>query len=135
MTASRGVRKRKSEPIGWDTVRELARELPGTEEGMSYGTPAFRVARKFLLRLKEDGDSIAIKTDYDTRDLLMAADPHTFYITDHYRGYPALLVRLSSVHRDDLRKLMQESWRRLASKRLVADYDRRRDSAASRHKS
>ena len=32
----------------------LAKELPGVEEGMAYGTPAFRVKGRFMARLKED---------------------------------------------------------------------------------
>ncbi len=47
----------------------------------------------------------------------------TAYITDHYRNYPAMLVRLSTVQPDDLRKLITESWRRSAPGELVAAYD------------
>jgi len=50
-----------------------------------------------------------------------------FYITDHYRNYPAMLVRLSAVHPDDLRELLEEAWRRSAPKRLVAARDASRD--------
>ncbi len=102
-------------------MRRLALALPGVEEGLSYGTPAFRVKGKFLARLKEDGGSLVVKIDFDEREALMAADPETFYITDHYRGYPAMLVRLSSVHPDDLRRLLEGAWRRNAPRRLVAE--------------
>jgi hypothetical protein len=76
-----------------------------------------------MARLKEDGGTLVIRTDFDTREALMAADPETFYITDHYRGYPAILVRLANVDPGDLRRLLEEAWRRGASKRLLADYE------------
>jgi hypothetical protein len=53
----------------------------------------------------------------------MKIDPETFYITGHYLNYPAMLVRLSTVRLEDLRKLITESWRRSAPKELVAAHD------------
>jgi hypothetical protein len=117
-------RKNKSEQVTFDTAREIARALPGVEEGTCYGTPAFRVRGKFLSRLKEDGETLVVKIDFDTRDILLQAAPETFFITDHYAGYPAILVRLANVDRDDLAKLLEDSWRQAAPKRLIAEYDR-----------
>ena len=57
----------------------------------------------------------------------MGAAPETFFITDHYRDYPAMLVRLSKVDPDDLRRLLEEAWRRNASKRLLAAFDEDND--------
>jgi len=110
-------------PVTWDVVREIARALPGVEEGFSYRTPAFRVRGKLLVRLREDGESLVIKIDFDERDLLMAANPRSFYITDHYSNYPALLVRLATVSREELRDLLEQSWRRSAPKRMITAYD------------
>ena len=97
--------------------------LPESEEGKSYGTPAFRVRGKLFVRLHENGDSVVVSLDIEERGMRMRADPQAFYITDHYIGYPWMLVRLSAVRRDDLRDLLEESWRRHAPKRLVAKYD------------
>ena len=123
---SRAARSRplKRKRVGFDTVRKLALALPKVAEGSSYGTPALRVAGKFLARLWEDGETLVVRIDDDTRDALIQADPKTFFITDHYRGYPALLVRLSSVHPVALRRLLEESWRFAAPKRLLAAQDR-----------
>lgn len=110
-------------PVTLETVRQLALALPGVEEGLSYGTPAFRVRGKFFARLREDGESLVVKIDFDEREILMLADPQTFYITDHYRNYPAMLVRLSVVRPEVLSGLLEDAWRRTAPKRLVAAYD------------
>ena len=110
--------------VTFETVRRLALALPEMEEGTAYGTPAFRVRKKFLGRLKEDGETLVIRIGFDERDILMAANPETYYITDHYLGYPAVLVRLATVDPDDLRDLLEQSWREVAPKKVVAGYDR-----------
>src|SRR5258706_343403 len=78
-------------------VRRLLLSFPGVEEGPCYGTPGFRVRGKFLARLKEDGTTLVVKCGDEERDFRMEADPSTFFITDHYRGYPTVLVRLARI--------------------------------------
>ena len=107
------------------TVRRLALAFPGVEEGLSYGTPGFRVRGRFLARLWEDGETLVVKCGDDERDFRMKADPETFFTTDHYRGYPTVLVRLARVSEDDLQAVLEEAWRRQAPKRLVKEYDQR----------
>ena len=109
--------------VTFNDVCDLAKKLPGVEEGLCYGTPGLRVKGKFLLRLKEDGESVAIKVPMDDRDLLLEADPEVFYITDHYRGYPAILFRLSEIQRGQLAELLEIAWRFVAPKRLVSAFD------------
>jgi hypothetical protein len=106
-------------PVTFEMARQIALALPSVEEGTSYGTPAFRVRGKFLARLREDGATLVVKCDYRERDLRMEIDPDAFFITDHYRGYPMLLVRLAAVEEDDLRDLLEFAWRSLAPKRLL----------------
>ena len=97
--------------------------LPGVEAGTSYGTAAFRVGKKFFSRLREDGETLVVKVDFVQRDLWMIAEPETFFTTDHYRGYPTVLVRLATVRLDDLRERIVQAWRGLAGKRLLAARD------------
>jgi hypothetical protein len=112
-------------PVTFETVRAIARELPGADEGTAYGTPAFRVGGKLFVRLHEDGVSLVIRIDHDERAMRMRADPSTFYITDHYLNYPWMLVHLDRVDRDDLRDLLEGAWRLRAPKRLLARFDGR----------
>jgi hypothetical protein len=104
----------------WSTLCKLASKLPGVEQGTSYGTPALHVRKKFLARLKEDGESVAIKIDFSDRDVLLELDPAAFYLTDHYRPYPAMLIRLSQVRLDLLEQLLEQAWRLQAPKSLLA---------------
>ena len=116
-------RKRKTQPVTWETVRDIALALPEAVEGTSYGTPAFHVNKKLFVRFHQSGESVVIMIHINERDALMKIDPETFYITNHYLNYPAMLVRLSTVQPDDLRKLITESWRRSAPVKLVDAYD------------
>jgi hypothetical protein len=113
----------KAKLITFETVRQLALALPGAEEGTSYGTPAFKVRGKLFVRLHQCGDSIVVRIDQSERAMRMSADPKAYYITDHYLNYPLMLVRFSSVYLDDLRVLLEESWRRVAPNRLIAALD------------
>jgi len=108
--------------VTFASVRRVALSFPGVEEGTSYGTPAFRVRGKFLARLREDGETLVVKCGYDERDLRMQADPTTFFTTEHYRGYPSVLVRLATVTPTDLREVLELAWRRAAPRHLITTY-------------
>ena len=97
--------------------------LPGVKEGTLNGTPAFRVRGKFLARLRNDGETLAVRCDPDEREARIAADPKAFFITEHYRAHPAVCVRLSAVKPADLRSVLESAWRRSAGKKLIAEHD------------
>lgn len=120
MPAAKNARSNSRGRVTFDTVRELASAFPGVEEGTSYGTPAIKVKGKLLARLREDGDTVAFRIGFDERDVLMRAKPRTFFITDHYRAYPAVVVQLSRATRKDLATIVEMAWRFSAPKRLQA---------------
>jgi len=119
-------RRGQARGVTWETVCRLALALPGVEEGTSYGTAALRVKGKFYVRLRNDGESIVLKIGHDAKEVLLQADPEVFFTTDHYNGYPAVLVRLATVRADDLRALLEDAWRLSGPKRLVAAWDDRK---------
>ncbi len=107
--------------VTFATVRALVLALPATTEATSYGTPSFKVRGRFLLRLKEDGRTIALKVgSIEEREFLLSADPAVFFITDHYRDYPAVLIRLGAITRPALGEVIEQAWRHLAPRHLVA---------------
>ncbi|HVQ31887.1 MAG TPA: MmcQ/YjbR family DNA-binding protein [Vicinamibacteria bacterium] len=117
----------RKKPGLYDTLWRLALALPEVEEGTSYGTPAFKVKGKLIARLKEDGESLVILIDFEEREHLLKADPATFYITDHYRNYPSVLVRLPKVRATALRDLLEKAWRRAAPRTVVEAFDGKDD--------
>jgi len=88
------------------SIRRTVSALPGVEEGTSYGTPAWRHKGRILARLHQDGRSLVLKVGNETRDHLLQADPETFFITDHYVGYPMVLARLDRLSATDVKKLL-----------------------------
>jgi hypothetical protein len=102
-----------------ETLRRIAFSFPGVEEGTSYGTLAYRVSKKFICRMKEDGESLAIRMEFGEREILVEGEPETFYFTEHYRNYPMVLIRLPKVHPDELKRIFGNAWRRFASKRII----------------
>ena len=83
--------------VTFNDVRKMMLALPGLVESTSFGTPAFKVRGKLLARLRED-DVLVLKPVEDVeQQFLMSTVPDAFFLTDHYRGYPAILVRLSAV--------------------------------------
>jgi hypothetical protein len=103
----------------------LVLALPQTVEGTSWGQPSFKTNGKFLtrLRLEAEGSAVIHVGDLDRRDMLLEADPAAFHITDHYRGYPAILARLEAVDPAWLRGALLERWRTLATKAAVHAFD------------
>ena len=95
--------------LSLSTIRRVALSVAGVEEGTSYGTPAFKLKKKLLARLHQDGKSLVLKVGDATRDHLLQADPDTFFITDHYRGYPYVLAHLDKLSAADLRKLIERA--------------------------
>lgn len=96
--------------VTWETVREIAHTLPNVEDSKSYGTPALKVKGKLFVRLKEDRETIVLKTAYEEREELMTHDPETYFITDHYLNYPYILVSLNRVNVDALTELIRVSY-------------------------
>jgi hypothetical protein len=102
-------------PLTFDTIEELARDLPGVERGTAYGEPALTVHGKMFACVPShrsaEPHSLAVRIDFADRDELLANDPDVFYLKEHYVDYAVVLVRLSRIHRDALRDLLLMSWK------------------------
>ena len=60
--------------------------------------------------------SLVVRVDFDDRAELLAAAPDVYYVTDHYVGYSAVLVRLSRVNPDVLRDLLRMAYKFMTCK-------------------
>jgi hypothetical protein len=109
--------------LTFEAVRLAAKALPGVVVSTSYGTPALKVRGKLLARLHQDGECFVLRADLLDREILIQSDPAVFFITDHYRDYPWILVRLLTVDPEALPDLMKRAWRLIAPKSLVKKYD------------
>lgn len=117
--------RRRSRPLAFSDLCALVAALPGAEAGTSYGTPALVVKGKAFARLWEDGTTLVLKVPFVVRDHLLLTAPDTYFVTDHYRGYPAVLVRLTQADAGSLAPLLEEAWRQVAPKRTIREYEAR----------
>ena len=86
-----------------EDIRRVALSLPGSVEKPYNRLPSFRVRGTLFLRIHELPDAFFVRcADLEERDELLKADPGTFFITPHYDGYPAALVRLSRIDLDEM---------------------------------
>ena len=107
--------------ITFDTVREIGEQLPGTEVGTAYGSPALKVNGRIYagiaINKEAEPNSLAVYlADFKQRQALLAEDPGTYYVKPHYESYPIVLVRLSRVTRDALKDLLRGAHRVVSSK-------------------
>ena len=76
--------------------------LPDVVETTSYGTPWLKVRKKFLCRVK-DGATVVVMCPLEEKEMLIEAAPEFYFETDHYKGWPAILVRVHAIPADELR--------------------------------
>ena len=70
-------------------------------------------------------DTLVVRAEVEDRELLIEDAPETYYLTDYYRSYPLVLVRLSRVDRAALSDLLAVSWRLTAQKARAGGKPRR----------
>jgi hypothetical protein len=116
----------------WERLCQDVVRLPGVELGTSYGTPALYVRRKLIARLREDRETVAVRAEFSDRDVLLEADPTAFVLTDHYRAYPWVLLRLAKARHASALEVIERVWRQVAPRRLVASLSSPRGEATRR---
>jgi hypothetical protein len=107
----------------WEDVVALGERLPGVEVSTSWGRPSLKVSGKFMCALRQDPDAFVFRVvDVADQEALVRGQPDVFFITPHYEGYPAVLVRFD-VSPEQLAELVEDAWRLRAPKRLVKQHD------------
>ncbi|HLZ84047.1 MAG TPA: MmcQ/YjbR family DNA-binding protein [Caulobacteraceae bacterium] len=114
-----------------ETLRRLALALPQAEDASAEKGFTFRVGggKGFAWTYQERFDPrrprrpkldvLAVRCDLETKEMLIAAAPARFFDDDHYRGYPAVLVRLDAIDAAELGDLLRGAWRLSAPRRLM----------------
>jgi len=95
----------------WDAVVACALALPGVAPGTSYGRPALKLRGTTLASATApDPDSFVLRVGIDEKAILLDTDPATFWETDHYRDWPAVLVRYGSPATERITHLLARAW-------------------------
>jgi hypothetical protein len=100
----------RTPPASFETVLALAPAFPDLQESTMYGSPAIKLGKRLVAcvaihRSAEPG-SLVVRTDFEQRAAMLADDPETFYVTDHYVRHPVVLVRMNRLTKDQLRELI-----------------------------
>ena len=95
-----------------------ARGLPGLARSTSYGNPALKVGNKAFCRLK-DAQTLVLLCPAEQKTLLMEISPEIYFETDHYVGWPAVLIRLDAIADEELSLRLEDAWRSKAPKALA----------------
>jgi len=111
--------------VSFPVVSHLALALPGVEERLCHGTPAFYVRKKIFGRLQEDGETLSLAYPKAQRDVLLDRWPDIFSVTPHFQNYDYVLVNLNAVNESVLRERLESAWRMKATKQAVAEFDAR----------
>jgi hypothetical protein len=103
------------------TVRNVGLALPGVEATTRYdGSPVLKVDGCFMAGLathrSAEPETLVVRMGLEERECLLEDAPDTYYVTDYYRNYPLVLVRLSRLDRDALHDLLSVSWRLTVAK-------------------
>ena len=122
----------------FEDVEAFARTLPDVELTTAWGQPALKVRGKMFACVAShksaEPNTLVVKMDFADRDALIDEEPDTYYLKEHYTGYPCVLVRLSRVLPDALRELIIGAHRYVsanASKKLVRPGRRTRKQRSS----
>jgi hypothetical protein len=116
---------------------DLALALPQvTKELSDDGRPSYLVhGKRFCLQRSRRPDAVDPETgkrlddvlmfrvaDLDVKELMLADDRGIYFTTPHFKGYPAVLVRipdLARLDREELHDLVAEAWLTRAQKRVA----------------
>ena len=116
---------------------ELALSMPQTTKEVSDdGRPSYLVHGKlFCFHRNRRRDAIDAETgerlddvlmfrvaDLDVKEMLLADARELYFTTPHFKGYPAVLLRipdLAHLDRDELQDLVVEAWLTRAQKRVA----------------
>ncbi|MCF3638526.1 MmcQ/YjbR family DNA-binding protein [Rhizobium sp. TRM95111] len=98
-------------------IGRLAGALPGVETGTSYGGPALKVGGRAFAAVKR-ADLLVLMVPLDEKERLMEMAPEIYFQTDHYKGWPAVLVHAARIDDAELALRLEEAWHRRASAKL-----------------
>ena len=94
-------------PLTKSEARKIALALPGAAEGPYFGKPAIFLGEDYLCRIHDKEEAVVLRTgSMEMREVMLEAEPKLFYITDHYKNFPVILVRLGALDRKTLKDLL-----------------------------
>src|SRR5262245_4110295 len=105
---------RSGNTMNFKVALSIGLKLPDVVDASGTRGMALKVRKQLMackaIHKSAEPDSLMVRIGLGSRKALLKQDPETYYLTDHYKPYPAILVRLSRINRTALRELLTESW-------------------------
>ena len=94
-------------PLTKTEARTVMLAIPGTDERLWFNQPSVFIHDRFLAKTHHKEDAVTLQVgSMEMRDMMLEAEPKLFYITDHYRKFPFVLVRLSALTKTVLKEML-----------------------------
>ena len=105
----------------------LAAHLPGVETAPHHRRLWLKVAGRTLAGPCREPGALAVHCPVELKEALIEARPDLYYDTDHFRGWPAVLVRMDSIDDSTLKDRLEAAWRERAPRKLAIGFASQRD--------
>src|SRR5579885_750191 len=88
-------------------ARRIMLAIPGTDERLWFREPSVFIHDRFLAKTHKKEDAVTLQVgSMEMRDMMLEAEPKLFYITDHYKNFPFVLIRLSALTKTVLKEIL-----------------------------
>ena len=119
-------------PLSRAEARKIMLAIPGTDERLWFNQPSVFIHDRFLAKTHHKEDAVTLQVgSMEMRDMMLEAEPKLFYITDHYRKFPFVLIRLKALTAKILREILAGRAAQLAA---MPPIKRRPKKAAAKKK-
>ena len=89
--------------------------VPGAENRLWFNQPSGFLHDRFLAKVHHKEDAVTLQVgSMEMRDMMLEAEPALFYITDHYRKFPFVLIRLKALSKKVLQEILAGRAKQLA---------------------
>ena len=97
----------------WADVRRLCLALPEAEERKQ----TFRTNGRIFVNMSHEEGAISTRAPQEELELLIQARPDVYFLTPHYEGWDAVLVRLDAVDEEELAGRIEDAYAFIDAKR------------------
>ena len=107
-----------------DRMLRLCEALPLPEVSQStneHGAPCLEVRGKDFASVRGPQEML-LHCPLEQKELLMEIAPEIYWQTDHFKGWPGLLVRLDMIGDEELSLRLEDAWRFRAPRQLAESY-------------
>lgn len=116
----------------FDRMHRLCVEagLSDVTVGTSYGAPALRARDKAFASLKDD-KCMVLNCGHEQKAFLLEMAPETYWVTEHFKYWPGLMVRLDVISDHELQGRLIEAWKQRMTRKQIAAWEATRPAASA----